>query len=328
MPKKISEIEGVWRFISGSSKDDFYYVNSDKHLCHWRDNKSIKIIDSFNCEIVEPWSGGFLINENKFFIDDTVEQLFDGEVYSKSIINQELLLIKKLDFVNEKVEYGIFNKTNYHINRINTPSNTHPLLYLNDDKIISHSDSDIYCHSINGNLIWNQPFKALINSSIGTITKPIIDIDGSYFIGLGENKSDHLFQIDLDSGECDELQYFQFEFFYNKQENILSTEHQNNLLNLNLRTKKKESWDVDALIKSNGFDSIHDHRCQCDKNSFYFTQTLGDDKAKIGCLDTVLKKLTFSHEFLPDNGGVSTIEQDENYIFVCTQDNTLHIFEK
>ncbi|WP_405397762.1 hypothetical protein [Maribacter sp. Asnod2-G09] len=328
MPKKLTEIERVWRFICGSSQNGFYYINSNKHLCQWKKNKSITIIDSFKCEIVEPWADGLLINENTLYSGSKIQKLFEGEIYSKSIIDNNSLLVRELDFINEKVGYGVFDKTTSLINKIKTPSNIRPLHYLNENRIISQSESDLYCHSIDGDIIWNRAFKELINSSKGTITKPLIKVGYSYFIGIGENKSDHLFNIDLESGKCDELKYFQFEFFFNNQEQLITSQHQNTLLKLNLRTKEQEVWDVDELIKTAGFESVHDQRCQFDKNTFYFTQTLGDDRAKVGFLDTKIKELTFSHKFQPNNGGISTIEQNENQIFVCTQDNILHIFEK
>ena len=61
---------------------------------------------------------------------------------------------------------------------------------------------------------------------------------------------------------------------------------------------------------------------------FCFTQTLGDDKAKLGVLDWGKKELIYKHDFDPKNGAIGSIQVSETRMFVHTQDNILHIFEK
>ena len=109
---------------------------------------------------------------------------------------------------------------------------------------------------------------------------------------------------------------------------IFSSRFENILCRINTKTLELDEWDCNSLIKTNGFDAIHDHRCAALNNKFYFTQSLGDNKAKVGVLDWDTKDLVYKHEFDPENGAIGSIQVNESRMFIHTQDNTLHIFEK
>lgn len=63
MLKKLSEISGVWRFIDKTPNGGFYFISPEKDLCQFSDSDFKSIKDGLKYEIVEPWSGGYLINE-------------------------------------------------------------------------------------------------------------------------------------------------------------------------------------------------------------------------------------------------------------------------
>ncbi len=137
-----------------------------------------------------------------------------------------------------------------------------------------------------------------------------------------------MFCLDVNSGIVEYFfENYSYEIFQNEK-HIYTSKYENILCRINPKNFEVEQWDVNDLVKKNGFDNIHDHRSVVKNDLFYFTQTLGDTKAKFGVLDFENKELIYKHEFEPKNGGISNIQVSEDRIFIHTQDNTLHIFEK
>lgn len=173
-------------------------------------------------------------------------------------------------------------------------------------------------------ILWQHSFSELIGSEKATLRGDIIETKGKLFFVV----SGTLFCVDTHSGEI----LHKFEGLgrpiFQDQDHIYTTKYENILCRINPNTYKLEQWDANQLIKDNGIESIQDHRCTAHNGLFYFTQSLGDIKAKLGVLDFDKKELLFKHEFEPQNGAIGSIQANDNRIFVHTQDNTLHIFEK
>lgn len=187
-----------------------------------------------------------------------------------------------------------------------------------EDKAISVIDIE------DGLIKWEVSFSELIESEKATLRSEILEKFGKLFFVV----SGTLFCIDVSSGHI----LHRFEGIgrpiFQDQDYIYSTKYENILCRINPENFEVEEWDVNNLIKKNGFDNIHDHRCAAKNGLFYFTQTLGDNKAKFGVIDFDKKELLYKYEFEPKNGGISSIQVSEERVFIHTQDNTLHIFEK
>ncbi|WP_375578427.1 DUF5074 domain-containing protein [Marivirga tractuosa] len=191
-------------------------------------------------------------------------------------------------------------------------------------------DGSIYFHdiSMNGNELWSNKYSVLSNSSKGNLHSQILCSHDKLFFVITGNKNKGLYILNVHTGKL--LKKFEgvcYEVFQDG-DYIFSSRFENTLCRINTKTLVIEEWDCNELIKSNGFDAIHDHRCAALNNKFYFTQTLGDNKAKVGILDWDKQDLVYKHDFKPKNGGIGSIQVNENRMFIHTQDNTLHIFEK
>lgn len=180
----------------------------------------------------------------------------------------------------------------------------------------------------NDSFIWQLSFSDLLQDETASVNSSVIEINSKlYFVLLG-SESGGLFCLDVNSGKV-LMHYPRVSRFLVKDENyIYSSKYENVLCKINPVNDEVVEWDVNQLVQDNGFESIHDHRCTAQNGLVYFTQTLGDDKAKFGILDTNKKELVYKYEFEPKNGGIGSIQVTDYRIYISTQDNTLHIFEK
>ena len=179
----------------------------------------------------------------------------------------------------------------------------------------------------NGSLVWEINVNKLLNSEPVYLNTELIDANSKlYFIANGVDLGG-LFCLDINSGNI-LREYPKVSSFLVKDENfIYSSLYENIVCKINPITDEIEKWEVNDLIKENGFDNLHDNRCKAHKGLVYFTQTLGDNKSKLGVLDTNKKELVYKYEFEAKNGGIGNIQVSESRIFITTQDNTLHIFK-
>ena len=182
--------------------------------------------------------------------------------------------------------------------------------------------------SNNGDEIWRHSYSDLTNAKKANLHSKVLSSDDKVFFVVTGNERKGLFVLDVETGEV--IKKFEglcYEIFKDG-DYIYTTQFENILCRVNTKTLELEEWDCNALITENGFHSIHDHRCDVVNDRFCFTQTLGDDKAKLGVLDWKKKKLVYKHEFEPKNGAIGSIQVNEMRMFIHTQDNVLHIFEK
>jgi len=176
--------------------------------------------------------------------------------------------------------------------------------------------------------IWKHRYSELTEADKANLHSQILNGDDKLFFVVTGNERKGLFALDIETGEV--LKKFDglcYEIF--KDGNyIYTTQFENILCRINTKTLELETWDCNVLVTENGFHSIHDHRCDVVNGRFCFTQTIGDNKAKLGILDWENKELVYKYDFEPENGAIGSIQVSETRMFVHTQDNTLHIFEK
>lgn len=180
----------------------------------------------------------------------------------------------------------------------------------------------------NGDEIWRHSYSDLTNAEKANLHSRVLNSDGKLFFVVTGNVRKGLFVLDLETGEV--IKKFEglcYEIFMDN-DYIYTSQFENILCRINVKTLELEEWDCNTLITENGFHSIHDHRCDVVDDKFCFTQSLGDDKAKLGVLDWEKKELVYKYEFEPKNGAIGSIQVNDTRMFVHTQDNVLHIFKQ
>ncbi|WP_010517970.1 hypothetical protein [Croceivirga radicis] len=182
--------------------------------------------------------------------------------------------------------------------------------------------------SNNGNEIWRHSYSDLTSSDKANLHSRIFSSDDKLFFVVTGNERKGLFVLDIETGEVKKKYEGLCYEIFKDGEYIYTTQFENILCKINVKTLEIERWDCNTLVTESGFHSIHDHRCDVVNGRFCFTQTLGDDKAKLGVLDWQKKKLVYKHEFEPKNGAIGSIQVNKTRMFVHTQDNILHIFEQ
>ena len=178
-----------------------------------------------------------------------------------------------------------------------------------------------------GKEIWRHAYSELTESDSTNLYSQILCIYDKLFFVLAGDDGGGLFCLDVKSGNIIKKFPLSRPIFLDN-DMLYTSQYENVLCRVNTKTLELEEWNCNDLIKENGFLSIHDHRCDVVNGEFCFTQTLGDDKAKLGVLDWDKKELIYKHNFEPQNGAIGSIHVSETRMFVHTQDNTLHIFEK
>lgn len=301
---------------------------------------------------------GFLINSFKdnnpkiTFILECSSWVGFGDTYETIVYDENLNQINKLNFIatswrnienfksnkylyptlyikNKERCFAKISKEDYSIVKIFEDKLGYGTIYLviDDTKFLSLDNDNLAVFNYDNEIIWQLSFSELLQDETSSLNSEVLEINNKlYFVALG-SESGGLFCLDVNSGKV-LMHYPRVSRFLVKDENyIYSSKYENILCKINPITYEMEEWDVNQLIKDNGFENIHDHRCTADKGLVYFTQTLGDNKAKFGILDTNKKELIYKYEFEPKNGGIGSIQVSNDRIFISTQDNTLHIFE-
>lgn len=201
-------------------------------------------------------------------------------------------------------------------------------LVINDDSFISKSREEITLFNFKNEIIWETSFSELIKSEDAFLYDKVVNIESKIFFNVAGSSNGGLFCVDSQNGVIIKKYSGFSRPIFQDEDCLFTTDYENILCKIDSNTLEMKKWNADELVKKNGFDNIHDHRCAAKNGLFYFTQTLGDNKAKFGVLDFDKKELTYKYEFETKNGGISSIQVSEDRIFIHTQDNTLHIFEK
>ncbi|GAA5027818.1 hypothetical protein GCM10011506_15910 [Marivirga lumbricoides] len=204
----------------------------------------------------------------------------------------------------------------------------HIRLVIDDNSFVSCGIDKIGVFDFDNNKIWRFKYSDFIKSDKAILHSQILSFNGKLFFVIDGNDNRGLFVLDVKTGRV--LKKFEglcYELFQD-YEYIYTTHFENILYRIDAKTLEIEEWDCHELIKSKGFESIHDHRCDIVNGKFFFTQSLGDNRAKLGVLDWEKKELVYKHDFEPKNGAIGSIHVSETRIFVHTQDNILHIFKE
>lgn len=259
------------------------------------------------------YEGGFSSNYKNFKSDNFIYPLIN---FTKNYNNEKY---SKINILNFEIE----NQYSFEIgfNGIK--------LIVNDNFFISNNNSDIGLFNFENENIWKINIKEILEDETVYLHNEILEINNKlFFIISGQEIGHFLYCVDIETGTILYKYEGLFGFLTKDDKYIYSQKFENILCKINTETGELEQWNVNDLLIENGFESIADHRTTALNEIVYFTQTIGDNKAKFGLLDTKKKQLIFKYNFEPKNGGIGKIEVNETRVYIHTQDNTLHIFEK
>ena len=302
------------------SKDGILFMN-DEEICkrnlsfRGQTENAIWLFDETNFETYVYDEYGKLI-----------KRIADYGITLKAHLKDNIWLVGLNDGVNNfSAEYDLLNERV--LKKYQKMGFTGVRLLCNGG-FISRNRKKIGLFDFNNNCIWERTFTEIIDSDRASTTSKTLLLGNNLFLSINGSDSGGLVCLNANNGEVDNnFPDLKYEIFSNDKV-IYTTCFENRLCQLNPENNKISEWDINGLIKENGFDSIHDHRCTANEQKFYFTQTVGDVKAKFGVLDWDKKELVFKHEFLPKNGGVAGIKTIKKKIFIKMQDDSLHIFEE
>lgn len=202
-------------------------------------------------------------------------------------------------------------------------------IVLSEEAFVTFDREKVALFNIHNESIWQHKFSDLIHSEDAYLNSEVIETGGKLYFVLNSQQGVNPGIICLDAQNGKIIKYFEGTFFgiFKDGDSLFSTKYENIVCKINVSTNEVETWDVNQLLKENDFKSVNDHRCAAQDGKFYFTQTFGDHKARLGILDFEEKTLDYKYDFEPTNGAIGSIKLAKNRIFVHTQDKTLHIFE-
>lgn len=316
------------------SKDDFYYLNKDKLLAIHYNAKTEIVNNSIKCEVVEEWNFGLLINENIYYNYSNFESLFkESNTYKSLIVSNNKLLIKKIDFVNEKIIFGIYNYINHLISWIEFDKNVNPYLFISNNTFISYLKSGIENFDLNGNLNWHYTFSSLLNVVEVIISNEIVEVSGVIYFLLHGGGKHECFGLDANTGEVvkripnilgDIIVENEFIYFL----------HAETITIYNTQKDEIITWEIENLMIEKGIERLWFPRWAIDNGLIYFSQSKGADRnsdsvgARFGVLDPTKKELLWQDKLPLENGIIGSIKVNQNRIYLHTQDQTLFIYEK
>lgn len=331
MEYKHTTILNSREFISPDSEGVFFYVDTDRYISKYTENQVLKVQSEIKCSYVVPWGEGFLINENVYFDKLKIIKLSrQDNIFFSLVINDRYAIAKEIDFALEKVKIGLLDKNNSEISWYDEQNSYgNPFLALSNNSFLSFlTETEIACFDIQGKKKWQIDFRDLVEAKEVVLLNQIVEVYGKIFFVIVNKNKKGVFAFNSQSGT--EVKFYSdlSGFLTKDNTHVYSVKHPNILCIIDAENNEYREWEVNKLIKENGFENINDHRCTAEDGVLYFTQGIGAENSKAGALDTFNKELVWKHDFKKENGGIKTINVHEGNIYINLQDDTLHFFKK
>ena len=175
---------------------------------------------------------------------------------------------------------------------------------------------------------WQINFNKLLGSDKASLNSDIVENDGKLYFFLTGTERQRTFCVDAETGKV-LYEYYELISFSKIENNVLYNLSTGQLVNiLDISSNIITSWDIEDLLQQEGFVRADHYRWTVHKGLIYFTQSLGSHNAKAGILDPTKRELIWKHDFDKKHGAIGGIDASDNRIYVHTQDNTLHVFER
>ena len=324
--KKLNEIFACKDFIIFDN--DIFTININNYFL-----VNNVIVNNGLCSIRGYYENNVVIFEEKnfeTFIYNNKSQLIKHIPEYALIIRKHIVNNKFIVAINNgiNIQRAIFDIKNFEILKLFNDFGFLNLKLVIGNFFVSSNNSDIGLFNFENENIWKINIKEILEDETVYLHNEILEINNKlFFIISGQEKGHFLYCLNIETGTVLYKYEGLFGFLTKDDKYIYSQKFENILCKINTETGELEQWNVNDLLIENGFESIADHRTTSLNEIVYFTQTIGDNKAKFGLLDTKKKELIFKYNFEPKNGGIGKIEVNETRVYIHTQDNTLHIFE-
>lgn len=298
------------------ASDDFFIIENyiDNNVCLRNKNKLAFF------EINNP-------NEIK-----EIPLFFSNSIQIKNIESNYIILRNNFDNAYWKI-----NKINYFGKIIWTKNFVKPFnSYTINSNLVLHKLEDYKIEAIklsDGTESWQHSFSSLLNEKEVSISNEIVEVSGViYFILFGGGKKT-CFSLDANTGKL--LKTFsdivgelivENEFIYFLHSDVISI--------LDTINDSIITWKIENLMIEKGIGRLWFPRWAVNNNLIYFSQSKDSDRysdiggAKFGILDPSKKELLWQNQLPEENGTIGKIKVYKEIIYLHTQDNTLHIFEK
>jgi hypothetical protein len=329
----LKKYNNVWKVVKPEIEDGFYYLDVLKIFRYSDGVNDFTLIDHFKCEIIESWNEGFLINENVYFEENESTSLFDANVYKQLILDNESFIVKKLDFIKESLQYGIYNFKEKSINYFEIKKTIKPVARCLENNFISYFNKEFAMYSKDFTEKWEILLSEYDESENAYMDDNFIIRRDKLFFTLLGTSNNRTICIDINTGqkigEYKEL----VGWLYADENMIYNVRYGQTLVSLNVGTGELLEWDMKELLIENDLEYL-DYSIWLVRNGFlYFAHNIGADKnsqlkpAKVGIINLKTKELDWQYSLEKEYGVIGDIKVFGERLFVQTQANTLHVFE-
>ncbi len=186
----------------------------------------------------------------------------------------------------------------------------------------------IACDDNNGTELWRLDLQTYLDVQSLVCYPDLLRFDNKLYLMLSGENTGGVYCFDITTGK--QLQFYPdcFGFMASDDRRIYTSRFENIFCTIDPFTDQLGEWQADQQVRTSGFISISDHRCVATSETVYFTQTLGDIRAKIGAADLQQKHIAGTFEFELSDGGIASVRQVNETILVHMQDTTLYIFDR
>lgn len=323
------------RDILFTNESDVFLLDDKKHIKVVKADLNISTyFDGYECEIIERWGTNFLFNQAFLLFDNQTKYIFNEEnIFSELIISDTELLVKKIDFINEKVNYGIFNINNGKIHYFMIDRYDFiPVQSINSGIIISLNENILSAFSISESIIiWQYSFSELLQGQEIKQYGNIVVYKNRLFVYLSDNKDPKnaaTISIDINTGKIFNV-YQGFAGNLMLSNNKLYVASYETVKILNLINNEIIEIDFADILKPLALQ-IHWNTSVVQGDYLYFVDGHSYTTNKFGILDLKSRILVWYTEIKIDddiNNNIQCIKVVDDKLYVHCSDNSLHIFE-
>lgn len=280
--------------------------------------------------------GNYIHKRKSTFFDTTScsEIVMDGIILKE---NEDLAL---LDSEKDRLLYTVVNDKEdtfsfrlYSLNGENLDFGTQissPCL-LYGKYIIGATSKSTSCYEYDTGVsqVWQHTFTDLLQHERAILHSPIIEHKGKLYFFLDGAENRRTFCLDIETGEV-LYQYNALQGWLVKDGDYLYSTEWDAVIRLNTQTHEIVHWKTQGQLEAAGLGSYLDYsRYAVQDGLVYFTQSMGVEHTTVGILDFNNRELLWYHQFEDDMvGAIGSIQVHDNRLYVHTQDNTLHVFER
>lgn len=200
---------------------------------------------------------------------------------------------------------------------------------LANQLFLSRDQDKLWAYNNEGQILWQHNFCDLLQNDQAILHSEILEHRGRLYFFLSGSPRNRTFCIDIENGKVLEEYNALQGWLVKDGDDLYVTRFGETIVKLNTLTNAVTEWEVRTLLENKSLGSYLDyHRYAVQDGLVYFTQSMGVANTTVGIFDFNNRKLLWYHEFDDMAGAIGGIQVHGNRLFVHTQDNTLHVFER